>query len=73
VRRLTAAQSSNYHGDAAELQLNNTVDFATARQPALMVGAYDTLVSRIMAIVDKRSAEAAPFDTEICARKMVWQ
>jgi hypothetical protein len=27
VRRLTAAQSSNYHGDAAELQLNNTVDF----------------------------------------------
>jgi hypothetical protein len=65
-RRLTAALFSNYHGDAAEL--NNIVDFATARHPASTVVAYGTLVSRIMAIADKRSAETAPFDTEICGR-----
>jgi hypothetical protein len=73
VRRLTAAQSSNYHGDAVELQLGNTKNFATARHSALMVGAFDTLVSRIMTFLEERSAETAPFDTEICARMTVWQ
>jgi hypothetical protein len=46
--RLTAAQLSNYHGDAAELNLVEIVDFAVLRHTAMSARADDTLVSRIM-------------------------